>query len=131
VGDVDSPEYRSRRGIGDRADLAQSGSEKRGQLSTAPAMSKSAFQRTVSLSYAIVQLERADDEGIAAFQRLRDQMSAASNWKSCMGGELGHLRRYSRNSWRATFWHAELVSFIALALLLVWVFGSVLRRRCR
>jgi RND superfamily putative drug exporter len=75
------------------------------------------------LTYAIVQLARADDEGIGAYKRLRAQLHS-DHLEVRLGGELptyvdtrAQLERDLRK--------AELVSFVALAALLVWVFGSV------
>jgi RND superfamily putative drug exporter len=74
-------------------------------------------------SYAVVWLTRGPDEGIAAYQRLRAQL-ASPVLKVEMGGELAtyvdareHLERDVRR--------AEWISFALLAVLLVWVFGSI------
>ena len=75
------------------------------------------------LSYAVVQLERAADEGIAAFERLRDQVES-DQLEILMGGELATYVDIRRQL-ASDIWHAEIASFIALSLLLVWVFGSV------
>lgn len=75
------------------------------------------------LTYAIIQLARAEDEGIGAYQRLRDQLRC-DTLDVRLGGELptyvdtwAQLERDLRK--------AEWVSFASLAILLVWVFGSV------
>lgn len=75
------------------------------------------------LSYAVVQLERAADEGIAAFERLRQQVQS-EQIEVLLGGELATYVDIRRQLAR-DIWHAEIASFIALSLLLVWVFGSV------
>ncbi len=74
------------------------------------------------LSYAVVQLERGKDEGIAAFQRLREQIRS-DKLEILMGGELATYVDV-REQLARDILHAELASFAALALLLVWVFGS-------
>jgi RND superfamily putative drug exporter len=121
VGDVDSPVYRAAvesviNGISRNPEVKSVVS----YHTTGDAKLRSADGK---LSYAVVQLERADDEGIAAFQRLRDQMSG-DHLEILMGGELATYvdirRQLARDIWRA-----ELASFAALSLLLVWVFGSV------
>ncbi len=75
------------------------------------------------MSYAVVQLERAEDEGIAAFERLRTQIRS-EQLEVLLGGELATYADI-RQQLARDIWHAEIASFIALALLLVWVFGSV------
>jgi len=75
------------------------------------------------LSYAVVQLERAADEGIAAFERLRQQVQS-DQIEVMLGGELATYVDI-RQQLARDIWHAEIASFIALSLLLVWVFGSV------
>jgi len=75
------------------------------------------------LSYAVVQLERHDDEGIAAFLRLREQ-ARSDQLDILLGGELATYVDI-REQLEQDIWRAELASFAALALLLVWVFGSV------
>ncbi len=75
------------------------------------------------LSYAVVQLERAADEGIAAFERLRQQVQI-DQIEVMLGGELATYVDI-RQQLARDIWHAEIASFIALSLLLVWVFGSV------
>lgn len=74
------------------------------------------------LTYAIVQLARAEDEGIGAYKRLRAQLQT-DQIEVRLGGELptyvdtrAQLERDLRK--------AEWISFAALAVLLVWVFGS-------
>ncbi len=75
------------------------------------------------MTYAMVSLARGKDEGINAFNRLRKELKS-DVLKVELGGEL------------ATYWdtrvqlghdlrNAELISFGALTLLLLWVFGSV------
>ncbi|MBK6744053.1 MAG: MMPL family transporter [Hydrogenophilales bacterium] len=74
------------------------------------------------VTYAIVQLARAEDEGIGAYTRLRKQLQS-DRIEVRLGGELptyvdtrAQLERDLRK--------AEWISFVALAVLLVWVFGS-------
>lgn len=75
------------------------------------------------LSYAVLQLERSADEGIAAFERLRHQLQS-DQLEVLLGGELATYVDI-RQQLARDIWHAEIASFIALALLLVWVFGSL------
>jgi RND superfamily putative drug exporter len=75
------------------------------------------------LTYAVVQLKRGQDEGVAAFQRLREQIRS-EQLEVQLGGELATYVDI-REQLAKDIWHAEVVSFIALAVLLVWVFGSV------
>lgn len=75
------------------------------------------------LSYAVVTLVRAADEGIAAFERLREQVRS-DQLEVMLGGELATYVDI-REQLARDIWHAEIASFIALSLLLVWVFGSV------
>lgn len=79
--------------------------------------------RDARLSYAVVQLARGEDEGIAAFNRLREQIRS-EQVEVLLGGELATYVDI-REQLARDIWHAEIASFIALALLLVWVFGSV------
>ena len=75
------------------------------------------------LSYAIVQLDRSNDEGVTAFLRLREQ-ARSDRLEVMLGGELATYVDI-REQLERDIWRAEVVSFIALAFLLVWVFGSV------
>lgn len=121
LGDVDSPAYRAAveaviAGISRNPEVKSVAS----YHTTGDAKLRSADGK---LSYAVVQLARADDEGIAAYQRLRQQIHS-DQLEIRMGGELAtyvDIRRQLAND----IWHAELASFVALALLLVWVFGSL------
>ena len=74
-------------------------------------------------TYAIIGLARADDEGIGAYQRLREQLHS-DQMEILIGGELP---TYVDTRWQLEqdLRKAEMISFISLALLLVWVFGSV------
>jgi len=121
VGDVDSPAYRAAveaviEGISRNPEVRSVTS----YHTTGDAKLRSADGK---LSYALVQLERGDDEGIAAFQRLRNQMHG-DHLQILMGGELATYVDI-REQLARDIWHAELASFAALALLLVWVFGSL------
>ncbi|MDD3528304.1 MAG: MMPL family transporter [Gallionellaceae bacterium] len=74
------------------------------------------------LSYAVVWLARGADEGIGAYQRLRAQLDNAVV-RVETGGELAtyvDAREYLARDVRK----AERLSFLLLAILLVWVFGS-------
>lgn len=78
---------------------------------------------TGDMSYAVVWLERGADEGIGAYQRLRGQL-ANDRLKVETGGELAtyvDAREYLERDVRK----AEVISFLLLAILLVWVFGSL------
>jgi RND superfamily putative drug exporter len=75
------------------------------------------------MTYAVVHLVRGRDEGIAAFGRLREQARDAT-LEVRLGGELAtyaETRTLLENDLR----RAELASFVLLAVLLVWVFGSL------
>ena len=74
------------------------------------------------LSYAVVELLRGTDEGIAAFERLREQVRS-KELEILMGGELATYVDI-REQLARDILHAELASFAALAILLIWVFGS-------
>ena len=75
------------------------------------------------MTYALVQLRLAKDEGVGAFQRLRAQLHS-DKVSVELGGELATYVDV-REQLAKDIWNAEVVSFILLALLLVWVFGSV------
>ena len=75
------------------------------------------------MSYATVWLARGPDEGIGAYQRLRGQLGSEVI-RVETGGELAtyvDAREYLERDVRKAEW----VSFLLLAVLLVWVFGSV------
>ena len=75
-------------------------------------------------SYAVVWLARGGDEGIGAYQRLRAQVAGAHAIKVEMGGELANYvdaREHLEHDVRKAEW----ISFVLLAILLVWVFGSL------
>ncbi|MCP5278091.1 MAG: MMPL family transporter [Thiobacillus sp.] len=74
------------------------------------------------LSYAIVQLDRGSNEGVEAFLRLRQQVKS-DELEVLLGGELATYVDI-REQLEKDIWRAEVASFIALAFLLVWVFGS-------
>lgn len=93
-------------------------------------------------TYALVNLARGDDEGVAAFQHLRSQLAtpasvgverlpgkpgeppASQLLDIHLGGELATYVEI-RDRIGADVWRAELISFAVLALMLVWVFGSL------
>jgi len=75
------------------------------------------------MTYALVKLKLAADEGMGAYQRLRAELHSER-----VGIELGgELATYVdvREQLAKDIWNAEIASFILLAVLLVWVFGSV------
>ncbi len=81
--------------------------------------------RSVSgdMTYAVVALNRGEDEGIGAFQRLRE-MVASDRLEVRLGGELAtyvDTREYLARDILRT----EVVSLVLLAFLLMWVFGSM------
>jgi RND superfamily putative drug exporter len=74
------------------------------------------------MTYAIVNLKRGDDEGVSAFRKLR-QSVASDALAIRLGGELAvyvDVREQLDRDLR----RAEMVSFVLLAILLVWVFRS-------
>lgn len=74
------------------------------------------------MTYAVVNLKRGSDEGVAAFQYLRGAL-ASETLKIELGGELAvyvDVREQLDRDLR----RAEVLSFVALAVLLLWVFGS-------
>ena len=74
------------------------------------------------MTYAVVNLKRGSDEGIAAYQLLRTALRSEI-LKIELGGELAvyvDVREQLDRDLR----RAEIVSFIALAVLLLWVFRS-------
>lgn len=75
------------------------------------------------MSYAMVRLARGDDDGVAAFQRLRTQVRTAAV-PVRLGGELAAYVD-SREHLEHDVHRAELISFGLLAVLLLWVFGSL------
>lgn len=121
MGDVDSPEYRN------AVDAVTAQISRNPEVKSVMSYHSGGDVRLRSedrrLSYAVVQLERAADEGIAAFQRLREQIDS-KELEVMLGGELAtyvDIREQLAND----IMRAEVASFIALSLLLVWVFGSV------
>lgn len=75
------------------------------------------------MTYAVVQLDRGADEGIAAFGRLRDQVGSDA-LEVRLGGELATYAE-TRTLLERDLRMAERWSFALLAVLLVWVFGSL------
>jgi RND superfamily putative drug exporter len=121
LGDVDSPAYRSAVEAV-TASIARN-PEAKSVVSYHSGGDVRLRSKDGRLSYAVVQLERAKDEGIAAFDRLRGQLRS-EQLEVLLGGELATYVDI-REQLARDIWHAEIASFIALALLLVWVFGSV------
>lgn len=75
------------------------------------------------MTYALIKLKLAADEGMGAYQRLREQLRS-ERVEIELGGELATYVDV-REQLAKDIWNAELVSFGLLAVLLVWVFGSV------
>ncbi len=75
------------------------------------------------MSYALIKLKLANDEGMGAYQRLREQLQS-DRVEIELGGELATYVDV-REQLAKDIWNAEIVSFALLAVLLVWVFGSV------
>ncbi len=74
------------------------------------------------LTYAVARVERGRDEGVEAFQHMRDQIKS-DQLDVLLGGELATYVDM-REQLAKDIWQAEVASFIALGVLLVWVFGS-------
>jgi len=75
------------------------------------------------MSYAVVWLARGGDEGIGAYRRLRAQLTSSVLTVET-GGELATYVD-AREQLEQDVNKAEWVSFLLLAVLLVWVFGSL------
>ena len=75
------------------------------------------------MTYALIKLKLANDEGMGAYQRLRAQLHS-EKVEIELGGELATYVDV-REQLAKDIWNAEMVSFILLAILLIWVFGSV------
>jgi trehalose monomycolate/heme transporter len=73
-------------------------------------------------TYALIKLKLASDEGMSAYQRLRAQLHS-ERVEIELGGELATYVDV-REQLAKDIWNAEIVSFVLLAMLLVWVFGS-------
>lgn len=76
-----------------------------------------------TLSYAVAQLDRSVNEGVEAFLRLRQQVES-DELDVLLGGELATYVDI-RQQLEKDIWRAEVASFLVLAFLLIWVFGSV------
>jgi uncharacterized membrane protein YdfJ with MMPL/SSD domain len=120
-GDVDSPDIRA--AIEKSLYAVSANPDVRQVISYYSSGDARLRSRDGRLTYAVVQLARAEDEGIGAYMRLRAQLQS-DQVEVRLGGELptyvdthSQLERDLRK--------AEWVSFAALAVLLVWVFGSV------
>lgn len=74
------------------------------------------------MTYAIVNLKRGEDEGVAAYRQLREGV-ANDQLQIKLGGELA-VYVDVREQLDRDLKRAELISFILLAVLLVWVFRS-------
>lgn len=74
------------------------------------------------MSYAVVDLRRGADEGIGAFQRLREA-AVSDRVEVLLGGELATYVD-TREFLARDILRTEVVSLALLAFLLFWVFGS-------
>ncbi len=121
LGDADSPAYRT--AVESALAPVARNPDARGVVSYPMTRDARLRSKDGRLTYAVVQLERGKDEGVAAFQRLREQIRS-DQLDVQLGGELATYVDV-REQLAKGIWRAEVVSFIALAVLLVWVFGSV------
>jgi RND superfamily putative drug exporter len=121
LGDVDSPAYRG--AVDEVAGRIARNPEVKSVVSYHSGGDIRLRSKDGRLSYAVVQLERAADEGIAAFERLREQVQSDAI-EVMLGGELATYVDIRQQLARDIL-HAEVASFIALSVLLIWVFGSV------
>lgn len=121
LGDIDSPDYRD----AVEAVIARiaRNPDVRGVASYPMTGDVRLRSQDGRLSYAVAQVARGDDEGVAAFQRIRAQL-ASDRLEVSLGGELATYVDM-REQLERDIWRAELVSFVALGLLLVLVFGSL------
>ena len=79
--------------------------------------------RDGGMTYAMVNLQRGSDEGVAAYRELRRRL-VSDKLKVGLGGELAtyvDVREQLDHDLKM----AEFVSFVLLAVLLVWVFRSL------
>ncbi len=79
--------------------------------------------RDGSMTYALVNLQRGTDEGVAAYRELRQRL-VSGKLNLGLGGELAvyvDVREQLDHDLKM----AEIVSFVLLAVLLVWVFRSL------
>jgi RND superfamily putative drug exporter len=74
-------------------------------------------------SYALVQLAKGKDEGLAAYHRLKDALHSETLVIQ-LGGELP-VYAETREQLERDLRKAEVYSFLLLAILLIWVFGSL------
>ncbi len=121
LGDADSPDYR------DAVEAVLGAIAHNPDVSRVVSYHTSGDTRFRSrdgeLVYAVVQLARGADEGIGAFERLREQ-AHSDTLEVLLGGELATYVDI-RHQLAHDIWRAEVVSFVVLAVLLVWVFGSL------
>ena len=120
LGDADSPAYRS--AVESVIAGISRNPEVKGVSSYHTTGDAKLRSRDGRLSYAVVNLARGHDEGIAAFQRLTRQIHS-DELEILLGGELATYVDVRRQLAQDIL-TAELASFAALAILLVWVFGS-------
>ncbi|MDD5366565.1 MAG: MMPL family transporter [Gallionellaceae bacterium] len=118
--DVDNPDYRQ---AVDNALAPLYGNPNIGSLYTYYTTGNTALRSNDgSMTYAIINLKKGQDEGVAAFQTLRGSL-ASDRLHLGLGGELAvyvDVREQLDHDLRL----AETVSFSLLAVLLVWVFRS-------
>jgi len=74
-------------------------------------------------TYAVLELARGRDEGVGALERLRPLLCSPL-LKVELGGELPTYVD-TREQLEKDLHKAEIISFVSLAVLLVWVFGSL------
>lgn len=120
LGDVDSPAYR------DAVEDVLANIARNPDVNSVVSYHTSGDARFRSndgnLVYAVAQMVRAADEGMAAFDRLREQIQS-EQLEVLLGGEMATYVDI-REQLALDIWRAEVVSFMVLAVLLVWVFGS-------
>jgi RND superfamily putative drug exporter len=118
--DVDSPRYRA--AVEDALAAVSRNPDVRQVVSYYSSNDARFRSSDARQTYAIVHLARAEDEGIGAYQRLREQLRG-DTLEVRLGGELPTYVD-TRKQLESDLRKAEWVSFVSLAVLLVWVFGS-------
>ncbi len=121
LGDADSPAYRA--AVEEVLGAVARNADVRSVLGYHGSGDARFRSRDAREVYAIAQLARGSDEGLAAFERLRAQVRS-DRVEVLLGGELATYYDI-RAQLEIDILRAEVVSFLVLAVLLVWVFGSV------
>ncbi|KAF0099905.1 MAG: MMPL domain-containing protein [bacterium] len=121
LGDADSPAYRA--AVEEVLGAVAHNADVRSVLSYHGSGDTRFRSRDGREVYAVAQLARGSDEGLAAFERLRAQVRS-ERVEVLLGGELATYYDI-RAQLEIDILRAEVVSFLVLAVLLVWVFGSV------